>query len=82
MSEEKCSYQPQVGGRHYEKYNIEPIEAMKDWFSKEAFCGYLRGNVIKYVVRYQDKGGVADLEKARWYLNRLITESDNRVKQL
>ena len=31
-----------------------------------------KGNIIKYILRYEKKGGVEDLEKARWYLNRLI----------
>jgi len=32
----------------------------------------LQGNIIKYVWRYRYKNGVEDLEKAQWYLNRLI----------
>jgi hypothetical protein len=35
----------------------------------EAVCV---GNIIKYVARYKHKNGVEDLEKARWYLNKLI----------
>ena len=33
---------------------------------------YLEGNIIKYVTRYKDKGGLEDLKKAEWYLTRLI----------
>ena len=36
--------------------------------------GFAAGNVVKYVIRYEEKGGVVDLEKARWYLDRLIDE--------
>jgi hypothetical protein len=36
----------------------------------ESFCA---GNVIKYVWRYKKKGGVSDLKKAKWYLERLIS---------
>ena len=32
---------------------------------------YLEGNIIKYVTRYKDKGGLEDIEKAEWYLARL-----------
>jgi hypothetical protein len=32
---------------------------------------YLEGNIIKYVTRYKDKGGLEDLKKAEWYLTRL-----------
>ena len=40
--------------------------------TKEAYRGYLKGNVLKYVWRYEKKNGVEDLEKAQWYLKRLI----------
>jgi hypothetical protein len=43
--------------------------------SPEAFVGFLRGNVIKYVARCDAKGGVEDLRKARHYLDKLIEES-------
>ena len=34
--------------------------------------GYLQGNILKYVWRYDYKGGLEDLKKAQWYLNKLI----------
>ena len=37
---------------------------------------YLEGNIIKYVTRYKDKGGLEDLKKAEWYLSRLIQEAE------
>lgn len=40
--------------------------------SREAFAGYLAGNVVKYIARYRDKNGVEDLKKARHYLDKLI----------
>ena len=33
-------------------------------------------NVIKYVIRYHEKGGIVDLQKARWYLERLIDQAN------
>ena len=38
---------------------------------------YLEGNIIKYVTRYKDKGGIEDLKKAEWYLTRLIKIQEN-----
>ncbi len=38
---------------------------------------YLEGNIIKYVTRYKDKGGLEDLRKAEWYLTRLIKQQEN-----
>lgn len=58
---------------HYQGTNgIETIEAIEAAMSKEAFKGYIQGNVIKYVMRYERKNGAEDLYKAQWYLNRLI----------
>ena len=34
--------------------------------------GFLEGNVIKYITRYQHKNGLEDLLKAQAYLNKLI----------
>ena len=38
---------------------------------------YLEGNIIKYITRYKDKGGLEDLKKAEWYLTRLIKIQEN-----
>lgn len=65
----------QVGGSHYQKA-IQPWDAMEAWMTHDEFCGYLRGNVIKYVARYREKGGVEDLKKAKHYLVKLIETED------
>ena len=56
---------------HYQG-SIECIDAIEASMSAEAFKGSLKANVIKYVWRYETKGGVESLQKAQWYLNRLI----------
>lgn len=62
----------QVGGYHYVSKSVQPWEAMESWMSEEAFKGFIWGNVIKYIARWEDKGGKQDLEKARHYLDKLI----------
>jgi hypothetical protein len=57
---------------HYVDGGIECIEAIEAQLSPEEFEGYLRGCCIKYQWRWRNKGGVQDLEKCRWYLDRLI----------
>lgn len=57
----------QVGGDHYKGQAIQPW----DYIASNGL-GYFEGNVVKYVSRWRDKGGVADLEKARHYLDKLI----------
>ena len=60
---------------HYNYGKIECIEAIEESMSSEAFKGYLKGNTIKYLWRYERKGKkVQDLHKAQWYLNKLISE--------
>ena len=41
---------------------------------------YLEGNIIKYITRYKDKGGLEDLKKAEWYLTRLKKEYLDEAK--
>ena len=60
-------YTTQVGGNHYAKYAIQPTEYIIK--NKLNFC---EGNVIKYVSRWRDKGGVEDLKKAKHYIDMLI----------
>lgn len=60
----------QIGGDHYKRLSIQPWDAMQAWMTPEAFAGFLKCNVIKYVAR--NKNGVEDLEKARHYLDKLI----------
>ena len=64
---------------HYTKGEIECIDAMRASMSKEAFSGYCKGNVIKYVWRYETKGaGLEDLKKAQVYLKWLMEEAETQ----
>ena len=62
----------QEGGAHYKQHKVQVWDAIIDWD-----CGYLAGNVIKYVVRFRDKNGIEDLKKARHYLDKLIETETN-----
>ena len=57
----------QIGGTHYELQKIQPIDYIEA--NNLSFC---EGNIIKYVTRWRYKNGLEDLEKAKWYLDRLI----------
>jgi hypothetical protein len=61
----------QIGGDHYASKAVQPWDAMEAWMSREAFIGYLWGNVIKYMARWRDKGGLQDLDKAAHYLAKM-----------
>ena len=62
----------QVGGEHYTSKSVQPWQAMEAWMTEEQFKGFMLGNVIKYVARFQDKGGRNDLEKAKHYLDKCL----------
>lgn len=57
----------QVAGSHYKDMAIQPVE-----FVHANGIGYFEGNVIKYVTRWRNKNGIADLEKAKHYIELLI----------
>lgn len=55
----------------------ETIDVIED-VCGEGVDEYYRGNIIKYICRYKEKGGAESLKKARWYLNRLIMLQEQR----
>lgn len=57
---------------HYTNGAIECIDAIESQLTPEEYRGYLKGNIAKYIWRERQKGGIESLEKARWYLDRLI----------
>ena len=63
---------------HYNQGSIECIDAIesatKELSGVDAFC---TGNSIKYMWRWKQKGGLDDLKKAKWYIERLITRWEN-----
>lgn len=56
----------QVGGNHYTGYKIQPIE-----FITANEIGFIEGNVIKYLLRFKEKNGLQDLDKAIHYIELL-----------
>lgn len=67
MRKKQTALTKQVGGAHYKDMVIQPVE-----FIYMNDIGFFEGNVIKYVSRWRDKGGIADLEKAKHYIDLLI----------
>tara|TARA_R100000656_G_scaffold94168_1_gene68168 strand:- start:238 stop:489 length:252 start_codon:yes stop_codon:yes gene_type:complete len=67
---------------HYNTGKIECIDAIEQSMDEKEYAGYLKGNVLKYLWRYNYKGKpTEDLKKAAWYLDRLIeiTEKERAV---
>ena len=64
---------------HYNNGKVEAIEAIEASMSAKEFRGYLKGAILKYIWRYTYKDrALEDLLKARWYLDKLI--SDGRLE--
>lgn len=58
---------------HYNAGKIECIEALES--ATAGLCGIeaiCTANAIKYLWRWKLKNGVQDLEKAKWYIDKLI----------
>lgn len=59
--------------KHYNKADIECIDAIEAaTLSKRGIEAVCVANVIKYLWRYEDKGGLRDVKKAQFYLEKLI----------
>lgn len=61
--------------KHYTQGGIECIDALKAaTVGKTGIEAVCVANIIKYLWRYEEKNGVEDCQKAKWYLDRLIEE--------
>ncbi len=59
------------GSEHYKECAIEPLQ-----YIEANRLGFHEGNIVKYVSRWRIKGGVADLMKAKFYIERLIERAE------
>lgn len=66
----------QIGGKHYVSMDVQPVE-----FILKNGIGFCEGNVIKYVSRWQSKGGLEDLRKARHYIDLLIAHETEKANE-
>ena len=60
---------------HYKQGKVECIDCIESATSSlTGFEGFCTGSAIKYLYRWKQKGGRQDLEKSRWYINRMLGE--------
>ena len=65
--------------QHYTQGGIECIDALKAaTVGKRGIEAVCVANVIKYLWRYEEKNGIEDVKKARWYIDRLIRELEEK----
>lgn len=74
------AFDPVEKPQHYNSGGIEAIEGIEASMAPLAYEGYLKGNVMKYLWRYEKKQKpIEDLKKARWYLDRLISAWEKEI---
>lgn len=72
----------QIGGDHYRKHG-----KLQHWDVVAHFgLDYFQAQILRYVMRWKDKDGIQDLEKAKHYLDKYIeletdAEADVYVKR-
>ena len=78
-----CNKEPDIDmvnhPSHYTQGGIECIDALKAaTVSKTGIEAVCTANAIKYLWRYEEKNGIEDVKKARWYIDRLIKELEEK----
>lgn len=64
---------------HYTKGSIECIDVIDSaTIGKSGIEAVCVANIIKYLYRYEEKNGIEDVKKAKWYLNKLISELESK----
>lgn len=61
-----------VRPNHYKNGKREAIKVMQDVLTDEEYKGFLKGLIIKYLYRADNKNGLEDYRKAQWYMNELV----------
>lgn len=61
---------------HYETGNFECIDVMIETQGKEAVMDFCICNAFKYIYRHNNKNGIEDVKKAKWYLDKYIELSE------
>jgi hypothetical protein len=57
---------------YYNKEGMDVFNIMDQFFPLEQQIGFCRGSMLKYLLRYREKGGIQDLEKAGEYAIKLL----------
>ena len=70
----KANHDPVENPEHYTQGDVECVDAIQAALTHEEFVGYCKGNLIKYTWRERHKDGRESLEKANWYLTKLLKE--------
>jgi len=67
------TFNVQIGGDWYKKMPVQLVE-----FCHKNRIPYVEGNVIKYMVRWREKGGIEDLKKAKHYIDLILEMNSDK----
>jgi len=77
----QADHDPVSRPAHYTAGKVECIDAIESaTVGLTGGAAYCTGDAIKYLWRWHRKGGVEDLKKARWYIDRLIKMAGNEER--
>ena len=58
--------------------DIESIDVVRSVLGKEKFIGFCKGNILKYLIREENKNGIEDVKKAQKYIDWLVEEMEGK----
>jgi hypothetical protein len=61
----------QIGGTHYNKHAIQPFDIIDQMLGEDSWK-FFWATGLKYMMRFEDKGGLEDLQKAMHYIEETI----------
>jgi len=65
-----------INPSHYRQGSVECIDALDAaTVNKKGLDAICTANIIKYLWRCEEKGGLEDLKKAQWYLSKMINHN-------
>lgn len=70
-----------INPSYYNDGNVSCIEAMESAFGADTVAAFCKCNAFKYLWRSNHKNGIEDLQKALWYLNKLLDIYGDQNKQ-
>lgn len=66
-----------INPSHYKQGKVECIDAIESaTINKKGLDAVCTANIIKYIWRCEEKGGVEDMKKALWYLEKMISAQE------
>lgn len=80
LNDRKIGSDPVNHPKHYGTGRFECIDVMEEALGRDAVEGFCLCNAFKYLYRHKNKNGLEDLQKAKWYLDKLVAMKESEAK--